>query len=144
MRAIIDTNILVRALIMPHGSVGPVLQHLRQGDYIMLYAPSLLAELVDVLSRPRIRTRYGLSDEDIKTVLRLILLRSEAVTPTRTITACRDPKDNKFLEVAVAGQAEVIVSGDEDLLVLHPFEGIPIISPAEFLKLLDDQAVDKP
>lgn len=142
MRAVIDTNILVRALIMPHGSVGPVLQRLRQGDYTILYAPPLLAELVDVLNRPRIRTKYDLSDEDIKTVLSLILLRGETITPTRTITACRDPKDNKFLEVAVAGQADAIVSGDEDLLVLDPFEGIPIISPAEFLKLLDKEDAD--
>ncbi len=98
---------------MPHGTVGPVVMRLRRGDYTALYAPSLLAELVDVLNRPRIRRKYGLSDEDIKTVLSLILLRGKAVTPTRTITACRDPKDNKFLEVAVAGQADAIVSGDE-------------------------------
>lgn len=139
MRAVIDTNILVRALIMPHGTVGPVLLRLRQGDYTLLYAPSLLAELIDVLNRPRIRTKYGLSEEDIKTVIRLLLLRGEPVTPTRTITACRDPKDNKFLEVAVAGQADAICSGDEDLLVLHPFEGIPIIQPAEFLRRLDEE-----
>ena len=52
------------------------------------------------------------------------------------IVACRDPKDNKFLEVAVAGQAEYIVSGDEDLLVLDPFRGIRIVTPAELLELL--------
>ena len=135
MRAVIDTNILVRALIMPQGTVGPVLLRLRRRDYTLLYAPSLLAEL----DRPRIRAKYGLSDEDIKTVLSLILLRGEAITPTRTITACRDPKDNKFLEVAVAGQADVICSGDEDLLVLHPFEGIPIIQSAEFLRRLNEE-----
>lgn len=140
MRVVVDTNILVRALIMPHGTVGPVLLRLRWGDYILLYASSLLAELVDVLNRPRIRHKYGLTDEDIKTVVSLMLLRGEAVTPTRRITACRDPKDNKFLEVAVAGQADVIVSGDEDLLVLHPFAGIPILPPAPFLQMLDKES----
>lgn len=139
MRAVIDTNILVRALIMPHGTVGPVLLRLRRGDYTLLYAPALLAELVDVLNRPRIRNKYGLSEDDIKTVLRLLLLRGEAVTPTQTITACRDPKDNKFLEIAVAGKADAICSGDEDLLVLSPFEGIPIIPPAKFLRWLDQE-----
>jgi predicted nucleic acid-binding protein len=49
-----------------------------------------------------------------------------------------DPKDDKFLEVAVAGEADVIVSGDEDLLVLHPFAGIPILPPADFLQMLED------
>ena len=139
MRAVVDTNILVRALIRPQGSVGPVLLRLRQGDYTLLYAQALLEELVDVLNRPRIRHKYGLTDEDIQTVVGLILLRGEAVTPQERITACRDPKDDKFLEVAVAGQADVIVSGDEDLLVLHPFAGISIVPPAAFLRMLDDE-----
>ena len=139
MRAVIDTNILVRALIMPLGTVGPVLQLLRTGDYTLLYSHSLLDELVDVLNRPRIGRKYGLDQDDIKTVLALILLRGEAVIPTRSIIACRDPKDNKFLEVAVAGQADVLVTGDEDPLVLHPFEGIPIVSPADFLRRLDEE-----
>lgn len=136
MRVVVDTNILVRALIMPHGSVGPVILHLRQGHYALLYAWSLLEELVDVLNRPRIRVKYNLSEQDIHTVVSLILLRGEAVKKPEPIRACRDPKDDKFLEVAVSGEAEVIVSGDEDLLVLNPFRGIPILPPAKFLQML--------
>lgn len=137
MRAVVDTNILVRAVIMPHGTVGPVLLHLRRGTYTLLYAQSLLEELVDVLNRPRIRDKYGLTAQDIQTIIRLILLRGQPVTPVRRITVCRDPKDNKFLEVAIAGKADVIVSGDQDLLVLHPFEGIPIVEPVIFLQMLN-------
>ena len=136
MRVVLDSNILVRALIIPHGSVGPVILHLRQGHYTLLYAWSLLEELVDVLNRPRIRVKYNLSEQDIHTVVSLILLRGEAVTIIEPIRACRDPKDDKFLEVAVSGEAEVIVSGDEDLLVLNPFRGILILPPADFLKML--------
>ncbi len=136
MRAVVDTNILVRALIRPQGTVGPVLLHFRRGDYTLLYSEATLGELIDVLNRPRIRDKYGLSDEDIHTVVAFILLRGEYVVPQVSITACRDPKDNKFLEVAVSGQADVIVSGDEDLLVLSPFRGIPVISPREFLDML--------
>lgn len=137
MRAVVDTNFLVSALIRPQGRVGVVLWHLRQGIYTLLYTQPLLEELVDVLSRPRIRDKYGLDEEDVKTVLALILLRGEAVAPERAILACRDPRDDKFLEAAVAGRADAIVSGDEDLLVLHPFEGIPILSPAAFLQTLN-------
>jgi putative PIN family toxin of toxin-antitoxin system len=136
MRAVVDTSILVRAVIRPTGSVGPVLMHLRQGDYTLLYAQPLLEELVDVLNRPRIRDKYRLSDQDIQAVVGLILLRGEAALPQERIAACRDPRDDKFQEVAVAGEADVIVSGDDDLLVLHPFAGIPIISPAAFLRML--------
>lgn len=141
MRAVIDTNILVRALIKPTGTVGPVLQRLRQGDYTLLYGMPLLEELVDVLNRPRLRDKYRLTEVDIRTVASLILLRGEEVKPIEPVTACRDPKDDKFLAVAVAGQADALVSGDEDLLVLHPFRGIPIVSPAEFLELLDEAEV---
>ena len=52
---------------------------------------------------------------------------------TETITACRDPKDDKFLEFAVSGQADLIISSDNDLLVLHPFRGISILKPVAFL-----------
>lgn len=136
MRAVVDTNIIVRALIMPHGTVGPVLLRLRQGDYTLLYAQSLLEELVDVLNRPRIRRKYRLTDNDIQSVLALILLRGEEVKPQQAVSVCRDPKDNKFLEVALTGQADVIISGDDDLLALHPFAGIPIVSPSTFLQML--------
>jgi putative PIN family toxin of toxin-antitoxin system len=139
MRVVVDTNILVRAVIRPQGTVGPVLLRLRQGDYTLLYARSLLEELLDVLNRPRIREKYGLTSQDIQTVLGLILLRGEEVTPLERITACRDPKDDKFLEVAVTGEAGVIVSGDQDLLVLHPFGGIPIVTPRAFLRMLDQK-----
>ncbi len=139
MRVVIDTNILVRALIHPRGSVGPVLLRLRRGHFTFLYTQSLLEELVDVLGRPRIREKYGVTEDDVKTVVALLLLRGEAVSVSRSLTVCRDPKDNKFLETAVAGKADIIVSGDEDLRVLDSFEGIPIVSPAEFLRSLDAQ-----
>jgi uncharacterized protein len=139
MRAVVDTNVLVRAVIRPHGTVGPVLLRLRQGEYTLLTSRPLLAELVDVLNRPRIREKYGVTDRDIQTVVGLLLLRGEGVNPTERIAACRDPRDDKFLEVAVAGEADVIVSGDEDLLALHPFAGIPIVPPGEFLRMLDEE-----
>jgi len=139
LRAVVDTNILVRAVIKPAGTVGPVLLRLRQGSYTLLYAQSLLEELVDVLNRPRIREKYELTEQDIQTVVGLVLLRGEAVTPTERIAVCRDPKDDEFLEVAVTGEADVIVSGDQDLLVLHPFEGIPILPAVAFLRMLETQ-----
>ncbi len=114
-----------------------MLRRLRDGTYCLLYSESLLAELVDVLHRPRIRNKYGITPGDVATVLTLIDLRGELVMPQRRITACRDPKDNQVLDVATSGRADIIVSGDDDLLVLNPFEGIPIVVPADFLAMLD-------
>ena len=114
-----------------------MLTHLRHGEYTLLYADSLLDELVAKLALPRIRGKYHLNDEDVETVLALILLRGELVVPQRRITVCRDPQDDIVLEVAVEGQADFVVTGDNDLLVLHPFEDIPIVGPAEFLRALE-------
>ena len=64
--------------------------------------------------------------------LRQIFAAAELVTIIETVTGCRDPDDDKFLELAVNGRADVIVSGDDDLLALDTFRGIPIITPAAF------------
>lgn len=133
IRAVVGTNILVRAVIKPFGTVGPVLRHLRDGDYTILYSEPILTELVDVLNRPRIRDKYGLALEDIETVVGLILLRGESIVPKRRITICRDPKDNMLLEAAADGNADMIVSGDDDLLDLGAFEEIPVTTASEFL-----------
>ena len=66
--------------------------------------------------------------------LKKLLAAAETVTITERIAACRDPTDDKFLELAVNGQADLVVSGDADLLVLNPFQGIPIVSPATFMQ----------
>jgi uncharacterized protein len=139
MRAVVDTNILVRAVIRPQGTVGPVLLRLRQGEYTLLYAWESLEELIDVLNRPRIRDKYYVTDQDIQTVVGLLLVREEDVTLVERVTACRDPKDDKFLEIAVAGEADVIVSGDQDLLALHSYASVPIVPPNAFLRMLDEE-----
>ena len=104
MRAVIDTNILVRAVIKPQGSVGPVLQRLRRRDYTLLLSRATLDEFVEVIHRPRLRTKYQLSESTLRAVLRLVVVRSELIHPDVPIAVCRDPEDDKFLEVAVAGQ----------------------------------------
>jgi putative PIN family toxin of toxin-antitoxin system len=144
MRAVIDTNILLRAMLKPGGSVGPVLDSLREGRFVMLYSEATLNELIDVLGRPRMVHRYGITATDADALCALVTRQGELVQPNRTIKACRDPKDNKFLEVAVTGKADVIVTGDEDLEVLDPFEGIPIILPAKFLGLLRQSGEGSP
>jgi predicted nucleic acid-binding protein len=67
----------------------------------------------------------------------LVLLRGEAVVPKRRITICRDPKDNMFLEAAADGNADIIISGDDDLLDLGAFEGVPVSTPSESLAELE-------
>ena len=133
MRAVIDTNILIRALIKPDGTVGPVLGRLAANEYVLVYSESILDELLSKLALPRIRQKYHLDDEAIETVLALFALRGILITPTRRVQACRDPKDNMIIEAALEGEAEYIVTGDEDLLSLNKFEKIRIVTPRTFL-----------
>jgi predicted nucleic acid-binding protein len=86
MRAVIDTNILVRAMLKPEGSVGLVVDFLREGRYVFLYSKATLNELIDVLSRPRMVNRYGLTAAEVDALCALVIRRGELVESARTIT----------------------------------------------------------
>ena len=133
MRAVIDTGVFVSALIRKQGTTGDVLRALRDGRFTVIYTTDTVVEIIDVLGRADFRTKYHIEPDDITALVNLIRLRGELVTPNRKVTACRDPKDDKFLEAALATQTDCIISGDADLLDLKPFEEIPILRPAEFL-----------
>lgn len=136
MRAVVDTGVLVSGLLLPRGTIGDLLRALRDGRFIPVYSTPMMVELIEVLGRPKMQARYHIQPNDISALINLLRLRGELVVSARTIHSCRDPKDDKFLEAALAGEAEVVVTGDDDLLVLHPFEGVEILSPAAFLARL--------
>jgi len=99
---------------------------------VLLCLPTL-TELYEVLSRKRFR-RY-VDEEDVRSFLAALAREAQWIDVDVQITACRDPKDDKFLELAVSGHASHIVTGDLDLLALHPFQGIQIVSPQALLEL---------
>jgi len=133
MRVVVDAGVLVSALIRCQGATGSVLRAIRDGRFTVSYSTPILIEVIDVLSRPPFHTKYHIQPEDITDLVNLIRLRGELVTPQQQVSDCRDPKDNKYLEAALAGGVDVIVSGDDDLLILHPFRDIPIWRAAEFI-----------
>lgn len=105
-------------------------------DYVVQQGSFLLSsdtfeELTDVLLRPRFQ-RY-LSIETRLNLLAKYEREADWIIVNETITACRDPKDNKFLELAVSGQVTHVITGDVDLLVLNPFQAVSIVSPRDFL-----------
>lgn len=136
MRAVVDTGVLVSALIRRQGTTGDLMRALRDGRFTAIYSTEMIVEIIDVLGRPAFRSKYHIEPDDITALINLIRLRGELVTPARRVAACRDPKDDRFLEAALAGDADCVVSGDADLLDLTPFENIPILRPAEFLARL--------
>lgn len=127
---VFDTNVVVSALLFPESKPGlAFFQALRAGA--VLISSPLMAELRQVLFRPKF-DRY-VSTEDRVNLLDLLIDEGTLVTVTATIQVCRDPLDNHILELAVSGGATCIVSGDRDLLVLDPFQGIRILAPDAFL-----------
>ena len=129
-RYVLDNNVLVSRLLAAYSVPGKAARHAADNG-ILLVSDATLNELVDVLARPKFDSYITLEERQgfIERLLRIV----ERVTILRQIQACRDPRDDKFLEVAINGEADAIVTGDRDLLILHPFMGVPILSPADFL-----------
>ena len=130
VRAVVDTNVTVSAALSPRSTPRRAFDRvLEQGTPLISLAT--LAELNEILRRPRFNS-YLREDERLE-FLAALVRESELVEVTAAVSACRDPKDDKFLELALSGVATHIISGDADLLALHPFRGIAILSPHDFV-----------
>jgi putative PIN family toxin of toxin-antitoxin system len=130
-RIVLDTNVVVSAIVFPDSK--PSMAMAKAQQELVLASDATLVELVEVMSRSRF-------DRYLERSLRQILIAEfingcEVVPILHAIRACRDPKDDKFLEVAVHGRADLIVTGDLDLLALHPFRGVGILTPLDYLAL---------
>ena len=130
-RVVVDTNVLISALLLPAGKPGQVLNHLSDSGATLLLSRITFLELASRLDRPKFDRYRTRAQRD--RYLEWLADVAEWVKPSIRIEACRDPDDNRFLEVLIAGQGDVLISGDSDLLDLHPFEGRSIVAPGEFL-----------
>jgi len=131
LRCVFDTNVLISALLLPRSKPRQALDLALERGKLLLSLPTL-AELYEVLGRKRFR-RY-IDDEDIRRFLAALTREAEWIDADLRIAACRDPKDDMFLELAVGGRATHIVSGDTDLLALNPFRGVHILPRHSFLE----------
>ncbi|MFC7478127.1 putative toxin-antitoxin system toxin component, PIN family [Dankookia sp. GCM10030260] len=127
---VFDTSTLVGAVIGRGSVPDRAVRHAFAADQVAV-SEAMLAELLDVLARPRL-ARF--LDPDLRDeVLALLDAFGVFFVPAERVTDCRDAKDDKVLELALAAGAAVIVSGDADLLVLHPWRGVRVLRPAEYL-----------
>lgn len=129
MRIVPDTNLLISAEISAQGASGQLLDRVLDVHDVILSNP-ILDELTDVLS-----SKFGYDNLRISRVISHILANAEIVEPaTFDRQICRDPDDDAILGTAVAGNADCIVTGDNDLLIIGRFQGVDIISPSEFAR----------
>ncbi|MGD0093677.1 MAG: putative toxin-antitoxin system toxin component, PIN family [Planctomycetota bacterium] len=129
-RTVFDANVVVSALLLPRSVPRQAFDKAHDQGKLLVSAETV-AELDDVLRREKFN-KYLPEDERLE-FLAALVADAESVEVDCVIIDCRDPKDNKYLELAVSGKAGVIVSGDPDLLALHPFRGIAILTPRDFL-----------
>ena len=130
-RVVLDTNTLISGVLLSDSVPGQAVRKAITEDLILLSEDSLY-ELADVLSRKKF-DRY-LSVEDREEFVRLVLRVAEMVPIVTAIHECRDKSDNRIFEVAVNGDAALIVSGDQDLLTLNPFRGIRVLKPGDYVQ----------
>jgi putative PIN family toxin of toxin-antitoxin system len=133
LRTVFDTNTLVSALLFEQSVPAQAFfAALDRGEILLSLAT--FTELSEVLGRSKF-DRYVTQDER-EEFLQKLLDEGTVIEVGEAIRECRDPKDDKFLELAVSGAASCLVTGDKDLLVLNPFRGIPILTPSQFLATL--------
>jgi len=133
-RVVLDTNVVVSALVLSHGRLAWLRDGWHSGAFTPLVSSAVAMELMHVLGYPK----FGLDRDAREALLADYLPMCEvvAVSARLPIPACRDPDDRKFLELALAGRASFVVTGDSDLLVLAAGFPVPIVNPARFRELL--------
>lgn len=143
LRVVVDTNVWVSAFLNPAGPPARVLAALDQRRFTLIASEYLLAELEDVLARPRVVRRSAVTSEARGAFVELLQTRADIVPTDGRIQICRDPDDDVVIETAVRGRADFIVTRDDDLKgsseVMDYLEtaGVTVLSVQRFLDILD-------
>lgn len=132
VRIVADSNVLVSRLILPDSLPAQALRKAEQEDQLLV-SDATMYELADVLSRRKFDRYVKLVDR--KTFVQRLAEIAEFVPIIQRVRECRDPKDDKFPELALNGRADAIITGDGDLLAMNPWRGIAILSPKDYLTL---------
>ncbi|AFY75370.1 putative toxin-antitoxin system toxin component, PIN family [Synechococcus sp. PCC 7502] len=133
LRVILDTNVLISGLLSRSSIPQQVFDYVISSAILLMSEPTN-AELERVLAKPKF-DKYISLERRIK-FFASITNRAELVAIDSSIDICRDPNDNKFLDLAISGKSDYIITGDNDLLVLHPFREVSILSPQDYLSLI--------
>ena len=136
MRVVVDTNVIVSGVIVPHGAPRRILEAWHAGQVTMVTSETIIAEVARVLHYPRIRERYNLTEDDIAVVIDSLRTDAEMVAGLYEVHRSTDPADDMFLACALEGRAEYIISGDVHLLEIGHYHGVLIVTPRQFAVVL--------
>ena len=137
IKVVLDANQFISALLRPQGKPAQILEFIRERKIRLLISEPIEEEIARVLLYPRLQKVHRLSEAGIKENIEKMTSLAETVNPKIIVRAIPDdPTDNKYLECAVEGRADFIISGDHHLTDLKEFQGIKIVPPAVFLEML--------
>jgi len=137
IRAVLDANVFVSSVLAPHGIPARILDAWRQGQFRLFMSEAILDEVDRVLHYPRIVRRHHWSDEEISVFIDDLTYLATLTPGKLTLSVIKeDPSDDRYLECAIEGEVDYIVSGDQHLLELGEYERIPILKPRAFLEHL--------
>lgn len=137
LRVILDTNVLISGLFgIKNSPSSQILNAFRNQKIILVTSPAILEEVEDVINRERIINLTKMTTHERAEFMDKLLERSDVTAGKQVLQTARDVKDDKFLSAAVEAKADYLISGDEDLLVLKEYEGVKVVTPREFLKVL--------
>ena len=140
MKVVLDANVFISAFISLSGIPARVLDAWRAGRFTVISSEALRAEVHEVVSRPGTARFLRATAEAVSTVLADLDATAEFVRPDPVVVVDDDPDDDLVLGTATAGNADYIVTGDQHLLALGSFRGIPIVTPAQFLHILETES----
>ena len=140
IRVVIDANVFVSAALKPHSKAAKIIDLVKEGTIALVLSHAILEELRKVFRYPKIRKEIRLIVSEIDETLAKIAEGAVLTPGNMKIRAVKDdPEDNRYLECAVEGQADYIISGDRHLTKLKFFQEIIIIDPAAFLELIGEK-----
>ncbi|MBU1322875.1 putative toxin-antitoxin system toxin component, PIN family [Patescibacteria group bacterium] len=128
-RVVIDTNVLISGFYWS-GTPKQIVSLWLKGKFKLYVSPGTAAELISLL------IRFGVPQTKIRNIKKILVTHSIKVIPQQKVFLCRDPKDNKFLELCLSAPADYLITGDKDLLVLKKFGSTQIVTPKQFLAKL--------
>ncbi len=134
IQVVIDTNIWISFLIGK--TLAGLAEAIINDNIKVLFSKELIDELLEVLQRPKFEKYFF--QEDVEELISLIHIKFEQIEITEHFMDCRDPKDNFLLDLCVSGNADYLITGDDDLLSLTPFHGVEIVSYSVFKDIIQE------
>ena len=136
MKIVADTNLIISRTISASGAAAEIMRRWQSGQFELLVSAPILVEYRRALAYDRVRERHGLDDNALDTLIASLAEYAMLIDPQERLAVVDDDPDDKFIECAVAGQADYLVTRDNHLLSLGASRGVAILLPAAFLAIL--------